>query len=134
VNAPNLLRCEARREQVGLPPGITIRDLLRTTLRTRPDGILVGEVRGGDANAAEQASRRFTRCVRQSGVDLPYSAIPSWARSASRRYASGAMSRSLWGAGAVNVMSAASQRQFFSTRHPPIGFSRDNQGLYVNHW
>jgi len=69
--------------------------LLRATLRHRPDRILVGEVRGGEAfdllqalntghsgtlstihaNSAEQALSRFTSCVLQSGVDLPYAAI-----------------------------------------------------------
>jgi pilus assembly protein CpaF len=92
----NLVRFEARREQSGLP-AVTIRDLLRATLRHRPDRILVGEVRGGEAfdllqalntghsgtlstihaNSAEQALSRFTRCVLQSGVDLPYGAIRS---------------------------------------------------------
>jgi pilus assembly protein CpaF len=94
LEAPNLVRFEARREQPGLP-AVTIRDLLRATLRHRPDRIVVGEVRGGEAfdllqalntghsgtlstihaNAADQALRRFTSCVLQSGVDLPYAAI-----------------------------------------------------------
>jgi pilus assembly protein CpaF len=94
LDAPNLVRFEARREQTGVP-AITIRDLLRATLRHRPDRIVVGEVRGGEAfdllqalntghsgtlstihaNSADQALRRFTSCVLQSGVDLPYAAI-----------------------------------------------------------
>jgi len=92
--AENLVRFEARREQPNLP-AVSIRDLLRATLRHRPDRILVGEVRGGEAfdllqalntghsgtlstihaNSAEQALSRFTSCVLQSGVDLPYAAI-----------------------------------------------------------
>src|SRR5204862_6806594 len=82
LDAQNLVRLEARREQTGLP-AVTIRDLLRATLRHRPDRILVGEVRGGEAfdllqalntghagsvstihaNSAEQALARFSSCV-----------------------------------------------------------------------
>ena len=91
---PNLVRFEARRAQADLP-AVTIRDLLRATLRHRPDRIIVGEVRGGEAfdllqalntghsgtlstihaNSAEQALARFASCVVQSGVELPYQAI-----------------------------------------------------------
>jgi pilus assembly protein CpaF len=94
LHADNLRRFEARREQPDVP-AITIRDLVRAALRHRPDRILVGEVRGGEAfdllqalntghsgtlstihaNAAELALRRFTSCVLQSGVDVPYPAI-----------------------------------------------------------
>ena len=45
---PNLVRFEARRAQSDLP-AVTIRDLLRATLRHRPDRIILGEVRGGEA-------------------------------------------------------------------------------------
>ena len=48
IDRPNLVRFEARREQAGLP-AVTIRELLRATLRHRPDRIIVGEVRGGEA-------------------------------------------------------------------------------------
>src|SRR5438477_4892739 len=48
MNKPNLVRLEARREQPDLPP-VTIRELLRATLRMRPDRIILGEVRGGEA-------------------------------------------------------------------------------------
>lgn len=91
---PNLVRFEARREQADAK-AVTIRDLLRATLRHRPDRIIVGEVRGGEAfdllqtlntghsgslstihaNSAEQALARFASCVLQSGVELPYTAI-----------------------------------------------------------
>jgi len=92
----NLVEFEARREQPGRP-AVTIRDLLRATLRHRPDRILVGEVRGGEAfdllqalntghsgtlstihaNSAKLAVSRFITCVLQSGIDLPYRAIQS---------------------------------------------------------
>lgn len=96
IAKPNLVRLEARREQPGLP-AVTIRELLRTTLRLRPDRILLGEVRGGEAfdllqalntghagslstlhaNSAGQALARFTTCVLQSGVEIPYRAVRS---------------------------------------------------------
>lgn len=94
VDLPNLLRFEARRQQTDLP-AVTIRELLRATLRHRPDRIILGEVRGGEAfdllqalntghagtlstlhaNSAEQALARFSSCVVQSGVELPYQAV-----------------------------------------------------------
>jgi pilus assembly protein CpaF len=90
----NLVRFEARREQNGLP-AVAIRDLLKAALRHRPDRIVLGEIRGGEAfdllqllntghsgtlstihaNTAKQGLARFTSCVLQSGVDLPYRAI-----------------------------------------------------------
>src|SRR3954469_7297760 len=94
IDRPNLVRFEARREQPCLP-AVTIRDLLRATLRHRPDRIIVGEVRGGEAfdllqalntghsgslstihaNSAEQALARFASCILQSGVEIPYQAV-----------------------------------------------------------
>ena len=94
IQKENVLRFEARREQNGLP-AVTIRDLLKATLRHRPDRIILGEIRGSEAfdllqllntghsgtlstvhaNSAAQGISRFTTCVLQSGVEMPYSAI-----------------------------------------------------------
>jgi pilus assembly protein CpaF len=94
MDQDNLVRFEARQAQGGLP-AITIRDLLRASLRHRPDRIILGEIRGGEAfdllqllntghsgslstvhaTSARQGLARFTSCVLQSGVDLPYRAI-----------------------------------------------------------
>ena len=92
VRTPNLVRFEARSAD-----GITIRELLRASLRHRPDRIILGEIRGGEAfdllqllntghsgtlstvhaNSAAQALSRFTTCVLQSEMELPYRAIKS---------------------------------------------------------
>jgi pilus assembly protein CpaF len=94
VPQPNLVRFEARQEQTGVQP-VAVRDLLKAALRHRPDRILLGEIRGGEAfdllqllntghsgtlstvhaSSAKQGLARFTSCVLQSGVELPYHAI-----------------------------------------------------------
>ena len=96
IAAPNLVRFEARVAQNGFP-AVTIRELLKASLRHRPDRILLGEIRGPEAfdllqllntghsgtistvhaNSALQAINRFTSCVLQSSVELPYRAIKS---------------------------------------------------------
>src|SRR5438874_1560542 len=94
IRKSNLVRFETRREQAGTP-AVTIRDLLKAALRHRPDRIIVGEIRGGEAfdllqalntghsgslctlhaNSARQAIARFSDCVLQSGIELPHRAI-----------------------------------------------------------
>lgn len=48
-NIRNLVRMETRNANVEGCREITIRDLIKTSLRMRPDRIIVGEVRGGEA-------------------------------------------------------------------------------------
>ena len=100
LEKPNLLRFEARRAQMPLGhetplPPVTITDLLRATLRHRPDRIIVGEVRGAEAfdllqalntghlgslstihaNSAEQALTRLAHCVMTANIGLPHRSV-----------------------------------------------------------
>lgn len=49
INIRNIVRMETRNANVDGCREITIRDLIKTSLRMRPDRIIVGEVRGGEA-------------------------------------------------------------------------------------
>jgi pilus assembly protein CpaF len=91
---PNLVRFEARHASSELPE-VRIRDLIKASLRHRPDRLIVGEVRGGEAfdllqalntghagavstihaNTSQNALTRFAHCVLQSGIALPHTAI-----------------------------------------------------------
>ena len=51
----NLVRLEAKMANTEGATSVTIRDLIKTALRMRPDRIVVGEVRGGEAGDMLQA-------------------------------------------------------------------------------
>ncbi len=91
---PNLVRLETRNSNVEGCNEITIRDLIRSSLRMRPDRIIVGEVRGaeaidmlqclntghdgsmstGHANSGRDMLARLENMVLM-GMDLPLTAI-----------------------------------------------------------
>lgn len=91
---PNLVRLETRNSNIDGVEAITIRDLIRTALRMRPDRIIVGECRGaeafdmlqafntghdgslstGHANSCVDILGRLEMMVLM-GMDLPLSAI-----------------------------------------------------------
>ena len=88
IDRPNCVPFEAR----GLERGVSIRDLVKHALRHRPDHIVVGEVRGGEAadllqalntghggslttvhaNNATSALSRIAACAMQGEGDLPW--------------------------------------------------------------
>lgn len=93
-NVPNLVKLETRNANIEGCNPITIRDLIRSSLRMRPDRIIVGEVRGaeamellsamntghdgslstGHANSCKDMLARLETMILM-GIDLPLPAI-----------------------------------------------------------
>lgn len=98
----HVVQFETRRPDKDGRGEVTIRDLLHSSLRLRPDRLVIGEIRGGEAldllqalntghdgsmstihaNSPLDCLRRIEMCALMSGIDIPLKALRSMVASA----------------------------------------------------
>lgn len=95
LTIPNHIALEIRRNDLRDKKSITVRDLVKNTLRMRPDRIIIGEIRGGEffdllqamntghdgsmtsvhANSPSETVSRMENLFLMSGFDMPYHVV-----------------------------------------------------------